>query len=245
MSGTILLVDDEQDLIETLRYSLEREGYTTLAAKNGATAMGFLGQSRPPDLVLLDWMLPDMSGTEVCRNLRMGERTRGIPVIMVSARSDEIDRVVGFELGADDYVTKPFSVRELLLRIKAILRRRRSDAASTADETQWGNLRVDFEGHQVWVDEQAVTLTALEFRLLTTLLARRGRVQTREMLLNDVWGCRSTSPPAPSTPTCSACARSSAAPATTSRPCAASATASSWVRLAPRRCSLAGCRPTN
>jgi two-component system phosphate regulon response regulator PhoB len=187
MSGTILLVDDEQDLIETLRYSLEREGYTTLAAKNGATAMGFLGQSRPPDLVLLDWMLPDMSGTEVCRNLRMGERTRGIPVIMISARCDEIDRVVGFELGADDYVTKPFSVRELLLRIKAILRRRRSDAASTADETQWGNLRVDFEGHQVWVDEQAVTLTALEFRLLTTLLARRGRVQTREMLLSDVW----------------------------------------------------------
>ncbi len=187
MSCTILLVDDEQDLIETLRYSLEREGYTTLAAKNGATAMGFLGQSRPPDLVLLDWMLPDMSGTEVCRNLRMGERTRGIPVIMVSARSEEIDRVVGFELGADDYVTKPFSVRELLLRIKAILRRRRSDAATTGDETQWGNLRVDFEGHQVWVDEQAVTLTALEFRLLTTLLARRGRVQTREMLLSDVW----------------------------------------------------------
>jgi len=187
MSCTILLVDDEQDLIETLRYSLEREGYTTLAAKNGATAMGFLGQSRPPDLVLLDWMLPDMSGTEVCRNLRMGERTRGIPVIMVSARSEEIDRVVGFELGADDYVTKPFSVRELLLRIKAILRRRRGDAATTGDETQWGNLRVDFEGHQVWVDEQAVTLTALEFRLLTTLLARRGRVQTREMLLSDVW----------------------------------------------------------
>jgi two-component system phosphate regulon response regulator PhoB len=186
MSSTILLVDDEQDLIETLRYSLEREGYTTLAAKNGAAALGLLGQSRPPDLVLLDWMLPDMSGTEVCRNLRMGERTRGIPVIMVSARSEEIDRVVGFELGADDYVTKPFSVRELLLRIKAILRRRTTN--QTADtETQWGNLRVDFDGHQVWVDEQAIALTALEFRLLTTLLARRGRVQTREMLLSDVW----------------------------------------------------------
>ena len=186
MSGTILLVDDEQDLIETLRYSLEREGYTTLAARNGAAALGFLGQSRTPDLVLLDWMLPDMSGTEVCRNLRMGERTRGIPVIMVSARSEEIDRVVGFELGADDYVTKPFSVRELLLRIKAILRRRATNK-SPGEENQWGNLRVDFEGHQVWVDEQAISLTALEFRLLTTLLTRRGRVQTREMLLNDVW----------------------------------------------------------
>jgi two-component system phosphate regulon response regulator PhoB len=188
MSSTILLVDDEQDLIETLRYSLEREGYATLAAKNGAAAMTYLGQSRTPDLVLLDWMLPDMSGTEVCRKLRMSERTRGIPVIMVSARSEEIDRVVGFELGADDYVTKPFSVRELLLRIKAILRRRRTDApAATADETRWGNLRVDFEGHQVWVDDQTVVLTALEFRLLTTLLTRRGRVQTREMLLSDVW----------------------------------------------------------
>lgn len=188
MSNTILLVDDEQDLIETLRYSLEREGYTTLAAANGAAAMGFLGQTRPPDLVLLDWMLPDMSGTEVCRSLRMGERTRGIPVIMVSARSEEIDRVVGFELGADDYVTKPFSVRELLLRIKAILRRRSTTAAApSGEETQWGNLRVDFDGHQVWVDGQLVTLTALEFRLLTTLLTRRGRVQTREMLLSDVW----------------------------------------------------------
>jgi len=116
----------------------------------------------------------------------MVERTRRIPVIMVSARSEEIDRVVGFELGADDYVTKPFSVRELLLRIKAILRRRTTNQTAEA-ETQWGNLRVDFDGHQVWVDEQAITLTALEFRLLTTLLTRRGRVQTREMLLSDVW----------------------------------------------------------
>ncbi|MBL9099578.1 MAG: response regulator transcription factor [Myxococcales bacterium] len=186
MSGTILLVDDEQDLIETLRYALEREGYSTLAARNGAAAMGFLGQTRVPDLVLLDWMLPDMAGTEVCRQLRTGERTRGIPVIMISARGEEIDRVVGFEIGADDYVTKPFSVRELLLRIKAILRRRHNDAANDS-EAQWGNLRVDFEGHQVWVDDQRVTLTALEFRLLTTLLTRRGRVQTREMLLSDVW----------------------------------------------------------
>ncbi len=187
MAGTILVVDDEQDLVETLRYSLEREGYATLAAKNGAAAMTVLGQSQPPDLVLLDWMLPDMSGAEVCRNLRMVERTRRIPVIMVSARSDEIDRVVGFELGADDYVTKPFSVRELLLRIRAILRRRSGDGPA-GEEAQFERLRVDLEGHQVWVDEQRVGLTALEFRLLTTLLARRGRVQTREMLLNDVWG---------------------------------------------------------
>ena len=187
MAGTILVVDDEQDLVETLRYSLEREGYTTLAARNGAAAMSVLGQSQPPDLVLLDWMLPDMSGAEVCRNLRTVERTRRIPVIMVSARSEEIDRVVGFELGADDYVTKPFSVRELLLRIRAILRRRSVDGPVN-EETHFERLRIDLEGHQVWVDEQRIGLTALEFRLLTTLLSRRGRVQTREMLLNDVWG---------------------------------------------------------
>ena len=187
MSGTILVVDDEQDLVETLRYSLEREGYATISAKNGAAAMSVLGQTHPPDLVLLDWMLPDMAGTEVCRNLRMVERTRRIPVIMVTARSEEIDRVVGFELGADDYVTKPFSVRELLLRIKAILRRRATEAAP-GEDAQLERLRVDLDGHQVWVDEQRVVLTALEFRLLTTLVSRRGRVQTRDMLLNDVWG---------------------------------------------------------
>ena len=187
MAGTILLVDDEQDLIETLRYSLEREGYATLSAGNGATALGYLGQGVIPDLVLLDWMLPDMSGTEVCRTLRMTERTRQVPVIMVSARSEEIDRVVGFELGADDYVTKPFSVRELLLRIRAILRRRAADAVSV-EEPKFDRLRVDLERHQVWIDDQPITLTALEFRLLTTLMARRGRVQTREMLLQDVWG---------------------------------------------------------
>ncbi len=187
MSSTILLVEDEQDLLETLRYSLEREGYATLSAPSGAAALGFLGQSATPDLVLLDWMLPDMAGTEVCRNLRMSERTRRIPVIMVSARSEEIDRVVGFELGADDYVTKPYSVRELLLRIKAILRRRTVDTPA-GDEAQFDRLRVDLEGHQVWIDEQRVALTALEFRLLTTLISRRGRVQTRDMLLSDVWG---------------------------------------------------------
>lgn len=187
MPGTILLVDDEQDLVDTLRYSLEREGYATLAARDGAAALGVIGQSQPPDLVLLDWMLPDMSGADVCRNLRMSERTRKIPVIMVSARSEEIDRVVGFELGADDYVTKPFSVRELLLRIRAILRRRNGEGV-TAEDNHVERLRVDLDGHQVWVDDLRVGLTALEFRLLTTLLARRGRVQTREMLLNDVWG---------------------------------------------------------
>ncbi|MCA9561094.1 MAG: response regulator transcription factor, partial [Myxococcales bacterium] len=140
-----------------------------------------------PDLVLLDLMLPDMSGTEVCRKLRADERTKDVPVMMVTAKGEEIDRVVGFEVGADDYVVKPFSLRELLLRVRAVLRRARTGEESE-DEITFGRLRIDTPGHHVWVDEEEVKLTALEFRLLTTFHARRGRVQTREMLLSDVWG---------------------------------------------------------
>jgi two-component system phosphate regulon response regulator PhoB len=187
MPATILVVDDERDLLDSLRFSLEREGFCALTAHSGAAALSLMGQSPAPDLVLLDWMLPDMAGTEVCRTIRMSERTRGTPVIMISARGEEIDRVVGFELGADDYVTKPFSVRELLLRVRAILRRRAGDDP-TPDEQHFELLRVDHDGHQVWVDNNKVALTALEFRLLTTLLSRRGRVQTRDTLLSDVWG---------------------------------------------------------
>ena len=187
MPATILVVDDERDLVDSLRFSLEREGFVALTAHTGASALSQVQQDPPPDLVLLDWMLPDMAGTEVCRTMRMHERTRRTPVIMISARGEEIDRVVGFEIGADDYVTKPFSVRELLLRVKAILRRHASPAPS-AEEQQHEMLRVDPEGHQVWVQDSRVNLTALEFRLLSTLLARRGRVQTRETLLSDVWG---------------------------------------------------------
>lgn len=187
MAATILVVDDEQDLVDSLRFNLEREGYSAVTAQTGANALACMSRTPPPDLVLLDWMLPDMAGTEVCRTIRMSERTRGTPVIMISARGEEIDRVVGFELGADDYVTKPFSVRELLLRVKAILRRRAGET-SDGEEQQCDLLRIDFEGHQVWVENTRVSLTALEFRLLSTLLTRRGRVQTRDTLLNDVWG---------------------------------------------------------
>ncbi|MCA9707939.1 MAG: response regulator transcription factor, partial [Myxococcales bacterium] len=129
----------------------------------------------------------DISGTEVCRQLRQGSDTRRIPVLMLTAKTDPIDRVVGFEVGADDYVTKPFSVRELVLRIRAILRRTEAAAPVEPEMLRFGILRLDFEGHRVWVEEQEVTLTALEFRLLKTLVQRRGRVQTREILLNHVW----------------------------------------------------------
>ncbi len=187
MSPIILIVEDEKDLLTTLDYNLEREGYRTRTAATGAEALAQAFLDPAPDLILLDLMLPDLPGTEVCRRLRADERTRDVPVMMVTAKGSEIDRVVGFEIGADDYVVKPFSLRELLLRVRALLRRART-VAEEGDELIFGRLRVDPPGHRVWVDDDEKMLTALEFRLLTTFHARRGRVQTRETLLSDVWG---------------------------------------------------------
>jgi len=191
MIATILLVEDELDLVRTLEYSLQREGYVVRSATTGKAAIELLSAhgALVPDLVLLDLMLPDMAGTEICRRIRTHERTRNVPVIILTAKTEEIDRVVGFEVGADDYVTKPFSVRELSLRIRAILRRAHVEPGDTGASVQsFGRLRADGEAHRVWVDDQELRLTALEFRLLSTFMARRGRVQTRETLLSDVWG---------------------------------------------------------
>ena len=187
MAGLILIVEDEADLVSTLEFNLQSEGYRTRAALTGAQALELAVQSPVPDLVLLDLMLPDMSGTEVCRRLRADGRTAKVPVVMLTAKGEEIDRVVGFEVGADDYVVKPFSVRELLLRIGAVLRRARP-AAPARESIEFGLLTVDEAAHRVWVDEVATRLTALEFKLLVTLLSRRGRVQSRDRLLEDVWG---------------------------------------------------------
>jgi len=187
MSGLILVVEDEQDLLSTLDFNLRREGYQTRLAASGSEAMESAGVEPVPDLVLLDVMLPDVPGTEVCRHLRSTEKTRAVPVIMLTAKGEEIDRVVGFEVGADDYVVKPFSVRELMLRIRAIMRR----AEPKAGEEQplaFGRLRIDPSGHRVWVDETEIQLTALEFKLLATFLERKGRAQSRDTLLADVWG---------------------------------------------------------
>ncbi len=189
MTSSILIVDDEQDIISTLEYNLKREGYSTQSALTGEAALAAM-ENRPPfDLIILDLMLPDMSGTEVCRQLRQKDDTRDTPVLMLTARSEEIDRVVGFEMGADDYVVKPFSVRELLLRVKAILRRAQQ-GPQDADQgaMHFGPLRIDSVAHRVWVEDNEIKLTALEFRLLSTFLGRKGRVQTRDTLLSDVWG---------------------------------------------------------
>ncbi len=191
MSSLILIVDDEKDLVRTLDYNLRREGFQTRTALTGADALVEAARQPVPDLVLLDLMLPDMSGTEVCRRLRADEATRDALVVMVTAKGEEIDRVVGFEVGADDYVVKPYSVRELMLRVRAILRRRGSadDVAPVhGDFIEYGCMRVDPAGHSVHVSGEQARLTALEFRLLLTLLSRRGKVQSRETLLSDVWG---------------------------------------------------------
>lgn len=191
MSDLILIVDDEPDLVSALGFALGREGFRTRGAGDGTSALREAQLLPKPDLVLLDLMLPDIQGTEVCRQLKANPETADIPVIMLTARSAEIDRVVGFEVGADDYVPKPFSTRELALRIRAVLRRSRPRERSQ-HELQVGSLRVDIAGHQTWVDGEERILTALEFRLLTTLLQRRGRAQSREALLDEVWGSSTT-----------------------------------------------------
>jgi two-component system phosphate regulon response regulator PhoB len=187
MHGLILIVEDEADLSATVAYNLEREGYQVRIAATGRAAMDEVAMEPAPDLVLLDLMLPDISGTEICKHIRETERTREIPIIMLTAKSEEIDRVVGFEVGADDYVAKPFSVRELMLRVRALLRRTMR-AEQGADIITFGKLRMDQGGHRVWLDGGEVKLTALEFRLLSAFITRRGRVQSRDALLSDVWG---------------------------------------------------------
>ena len=182
--GRILVVEDEADLREILEYNLTAAGHRVLLAATGADGLRIARASKP-DLVLLDLMLPDISGNEVCRILKKDPETQAMRVVMVTAKGDEIDRVVGFELGADDYVAKPFSMRELLLRVHAVLRR---CSIPPAAPLRFGELRIDALAHRVWVDEQEVVLTTLEFKLLVTLLERQNRVQTRHTLLSDVWG---------------------------------------------------------
>ncbi|HET9594709.1 MAG TPA: response regulator [Anaeromyxobacteraceae bacterium] len=182
--SAILIVDDERDLLSLLDFNLRQAGFETLLAASGSEALALL-RRRVPDLVLLDLMLPDVSGTEVCRSVKGDARTKHVPVMMLTAKGEEVDKVVGFELGADDYVTKPFSVRELVLRVKAVLRR--AGTAPDRPPESVGSIRVDVEAHRAYVAGSEIVLTPLEFRLLITLMSRVGRVQSREQLLTDVW----------------------------------------------------------
>jgi two-component system phosphate regulon response regulator PhoB len=183
----ILVIEDEQDLRQVIEYNLRQAGHEVIATGRGEEGLR-LARAEIPDLVLLDLMLPDLPGMDLCRALKDSAKTRDIRVVMVTARGEEIDRVVGFELGADDYIVKPFSVRELLLRIKAIMRRGAPNSGAPEGLVEFGCLKIDKGAHRVWVEEAEIELTALEFTLLVTLYERRNRVQTRGVLLEDVWG---------------------------------------------------------
>ena len=187
--ASVLIVDDEQDLAALVEFNLQQAGFETHIAMTGAQALE-LARQRIPDVVLLDLMLPDISGKEVCRQLRADPRTAEVAVVMLTARGEELDRVQGFEVGADDYVTKPFSPRELVLRLKALLRRAHPGAVGVRMTV--GLLSLDTGAHRAWVAGTELELTSLEFKLLRHFLAEPGRVQSRERLLTDVWGLTSS-----------------------------------------------------
>jgi len=186
MGFRILVVEDEADLAELVAVTLRGAGHTVRIAGTGAAAIAEI-RRKAPDLIVLDVMLPDISGLEVCRRVRRDESLGQLPILMLTAKGEEVDRVVGFEVGADDYVSKPFSPRELVLRIEAILRRGRT-AAQAPSSLIIQELEIDVPGHQVMVEGEEIALTALEFRLLLDLASRRGRVQSRDALLQRVWG---------------------------------------------------------
>ena len=183
----ILVIEDEPDIRKTLEYNLSREGYDVAVCGTLQEANKLLEPSL--SLLVLDLMLPDGSGLDLCREIKKNSLLSSIPIIILTAKDDEVDRVVGFELGADDYVTKPFSVRELILRIKAVLKRGEVNKPELVEvERQFGDLSIDVDSHEVHVNNELVVLTALEFKLLKQLVDRRGRVQSRDQLLSDVWG---------------------------------------------------------
>jgi two-component system phosphate regulon response regulator PhoB len=187
MSQKILIIEDEPDIRKTLEYNISREGYEVTSASSLSEARQSLELSSF-SLLLLDLMLPDGSGLDLFRELKQDKSKSSMPVIILTAKDDEVDKVVGFELGADDYVTKPFSVRELILRVKAVLKRGVSKSDNVEVQRQFGELKIDVDSHEVFVNDEHISLTALEFKLLRQLVDRRGRVQSRDQLLSDVWG---------------------------------------------------------
>jgi two-component system response regulator VicR len=184
MSDTILVVDDEPAIVDVLTYNLEKAHYRVLVARDGPQAIDLASQEQP-DLIILDLMLPNLDGLEVCRTIR---KEGNIPIIMLTARDEEVDRVVGLELGADDYVVKPFSIRELMARVKSVLRRTRSEPTKSIKKHKVGNLTIDIDRHEVHWQNTSLDLSSLEFDLLHTLMLNVGQVLSREQLLSQVWG---------------------------------------------------------
>ena len=187
MSQRILVVDDDRQIVRLVQSYLEQAQYVVLTAYDGEDAMRIIRRERP-DLIVLDLMLPGMDGLELCRRLRAGSATQSIPIIMLTARAEEVDRIVGLEMGADDYLPKPFSPRELVARVKAVLRRTAVPQASAESPVTIGTLRLDPIRHEATKAETPLDLSAMEFRLLEFFLRHRGRVFTRTQLLDQVWG---------------------------------------------------------
>jgi len=185
----ILVVDDEPDILTLLEYNLRKAGFKVLEARDGPEAIE-AAKAHRPDLVLLDIMLPDMEGTEVLKRLKSIEATAAIPVIMLTAKGEEIDKIIGFELGAEDYITKPFSPRELILRVKAVLKRtsEKPETADTGEAITYKELSIDTSRHKVMVAGKAVELSTTEFKLLSELMQARGRVLSRDVILDRAWG---------------------------------------------------------
>lgn len=181
----ILVVDDEQSIRELLEFNLKKNGYETLTAADGREA---LQKAEGTDLILLDLMLPEIDGIEVCRRLKTAAKTADIPIIMLTAKAEEVDRIIGLEMGADDYVAKPFSTRELMARIKAVLRRSSSSDRNNSNVLVIGRLKIDFASYQVWLADASVPLTPKEFDLLKLLVTNQGRAFSRDELLERVWG---------------------------------------------------------
>ncbi len=182
----ILIVDDEKDIVKMLNYNLKKENFRTISAYNGEEALN-IAQKDCPDLIILDLMLPGMDGLEVCKALKKDDKTSGIPIIMLTAKTQEIDKVLGLELGADDYMTKPFSPKELIARIKAVLRRTK-EKDKAIEVLKVGDLTIDFSKIRVTVRSKPVELTAKEFELLKALIKAKGRVLSRDHLLDTIWG---------------------------------------------------------
>ncbi len=183
---TVLIVEDDEDILELLAYNLQNAGFSPVTSQDGHDALAQVKRTTPI-LIILDIMLPGLDGFEVCKELKRNPKTSGIPVIMLTARGEEVDRIVGLELGADDYVVKPFSPRELILRVRAVLKRATPEAPQK-QFLQRGGLSIDLEAHRAELDGQELALTATEFKLLSELFRSQGRVQTRDQLLNTVWG---------------------------------------------------------
>jgi len=185
MGARVLIVEDEPDIRDLLAFHLERQGYHVTRSRTGADALRQV-RARPPDLILLDLMLPELGGLDVCRRLRQDPRTASVPIVMLTARGEEVDRILGLELGADDYIVKPFSPKEVVARVRAVLRR--AGARDGAAPVVSGRLVIDPDRHTVQVDGAAIELTPKEFDLLRALAEARGRVLSREFLLDRVWG---------------------------------------------------------